>query len=285
MKSVLIGSLLFSVTHCLLATNLTYSGFNLNEGNKNAWLSAAAYCGAAEYESHVFKGPTEGFVVTYVMDDRRDTQGFVGYLPSDQSIYVVFRGSSDIKNWMTDLSVVKVSYKGYCCGKACKIHRGFYGEAQEEFDGIYEAVKELQNKYPSYKVKTTGHSLGAALSQITAMMLKDEGINVATHYNFGQPRIGDANYAECASSYVTTERVTHLKDTVPHIPFESWGFVHECREAYESTTTTVNPQVKDCSTTNCDDPTCAEQWQFKNTNAADHCIYLGLEICSCSAVS
>ena len=114
---------------------------------------------------------------------------------------------------------------------------------QEEFGGILSEVKRLRGKYPDYHVKCTGHSLGAALAQLTAMSLKDNGITVSTLYNFGQPRIGDANYASCSSSYIPTERVTHLKDTVPHIPYESWGFVHECREAYESTTTTNNPQV------------------------------------------
>ena len=33
------------------------------------------------------------------------------------------------------------------------------------------------------------------------------------------------------------------QDTVPHIPFESWGFEHQLREAYESSTTSTNPQV------------------------------------------
>ena len=51
----------------------------------------------------------------------------------------------------------------------------------------------------------------AALSQIIAMMLKADGIDVATHYNFGQPRIGDSAYAQCANSFLPTERVTHLK--------------------------------------------------------------------------
>ena len=51
----------------------------------------------------------------------------------------------------------------------------------------------------------------AALGQIVAMMLKADGVDVATHYNFGQPRIGDENYARCANSFLPTERVTHLK--------------------------------------------------------------------------
>jgi len=266
-------------------TNLTSTLFNLNEANKNAWLSAAAYCGASAVKTHTFKGPTTGFVVTYTFDDRLDTQGFVGYLPSDASIYVAFRGSSNIQNWITNLEVTKTKYNGYCCGKACEVHKGFYSAEQSVFPGILAEVKRLKSLHSTYSVKCTGHSLGAALAQLTAMDLKANGIAVSTLYNFGQPRVGDANYAACASTYIPTERVTHLKDTVPHIPYESWGYVHECREAYESTTTATNPVVKDCSATNCDDATCAEQWEFYQTNIPDHLTYLGLAISSCAAVS
>lgn len=274
------------ITATELNETLTATTFNLAEANKNAWLSAAAYCGASKYKTHVFKGPTTGFVVTYVIDDHLDTQGYIGYLPSDSSIYVVFRGSSSIQNWITNLEVTKVAYTGSCCGLSCQVHKGFYSAEQSLIAGVLNEVKRLRGLYPTYKVKCTGHSLGAALAQLTAMDLKNKGgFTVSTVYNFGQPRIGDANYASCSSSSLPTERVTHLKDTVPHIPYESWGFVHECREAYESTTTTVNPAVKDCSATNCDDATCAEQWQFYQTNVDDHLVYLGLKISDCAAVS
>jgi hypothetical protein len=43
--------------------------------------------------------------------------------------------------------------------------------------------------------------------------------------------------------------------------------------------------VRDCSTTNGEDPTCAEQWEFRQTNVDDHLIYLGLKISDCAAVS
>jgi hypothetical protein len=103
-------------------------------------------------------------------------------------------------------------------------------------------VKRLLGLYPTYTVKSTGHSLGAALALLTAMDLKNNGIPTLV-YNFGQPRVGDAKFASCVASKVPTERVTHLKDTVPHVPYESWGYLHATREAYESTTTSTNPQV------------------------------------------
>lgn len=77
----------------------------------------------------------------------------------------------------------------------------------------------------------------------TAMDLANSGIQ-NTVYNFGQPRVGDKNFATCSSSKISVERVVHLKDTVPHVPFESWGYLHGTREAYESSSTASNPQVK-----------------------------------------
>ena len=47
--------------------------------------------------SHKFEGSALGFVATKVLYDAvTDTEGYVGYLASDNSIYVVFRGSSSI---------------------------------------------------------------------------------------------------------------------------------------------------------------------------------------------
>lgn len=44
--------------------------------------------------------------------------------------------------------------------------------------------------HPTYAVKTTGHSLGAALALLSGMALLNEGID-NTMINFGQPRVGD----------------------------------------------------------------------------------------------
>ena len=127
------------------------------------------------------------------------------------------------------------------------------------FSDVLSEVKRLQAELPSYSVRCTGHSLGtthsnssqfpslinppgAALALLTSMDLANNGIPNSV-YNYGQPRVGDSQFATCSSSKITVERVTHLKDPVPHIPFESWNYVHGCREAYESSSTATNPQV------------------------------------------
>ena len=113
---------------------------------------------------------------------------------------------------------------------------------QAVFPGILKEVQRLRSAYPSYAVKCTGHSLGAALALLTSFDLKANGISSIV-YNFGQPRVGDTQFTKCVASRIPLERVTHLKDSVPHIPYESWGYLHEVREAYESSTTSTNPQV------------------------------------------
>jgi len=242
-------------------------------------LSAAAYCDKDHYQSHVFKGPTAGFVVTYVIyDARHDTQGYVGYLPADQSIYVVYRGSQSMNNWISNLNAFKTPYTSFAeCG--CQVHKGFYEAEQNVIADIVSAVKKQQSAHPGWQVKVTGHSLGAALAQLTSMDLIKAGIP-CTVYNYGQPRTGDQKYAAFANSKVSTWRVTHNKDMVPHLPFTTqMEFYHVCREEFED----ASGAVRTCDTS-CEDKTCADQYDFKNTNTDDHLTYLGLRV-SCDAVS
>lgn len=54
-----------------------------------------------------------------------DLEGFIGYLPSDDSIYVVFRGSSSLNNWIANMTTTKTAYTSYPeCN--CEVHLGWY---------------------------------------------------------------------------------------------------------------------------------------------------------------
>jgi len=259
--------------------NVTTSAYDGNQAQISLWLSAAAYCGKSAYSTHTFKGPTSGFVVSSIISGLgADTEGFVGYLPSDKSIYVVYRGSQTIRNWVTNLNAFKTPYTSFPdCN--CQVHKGFYEAEQSVIGDIVKTVKSLQSKNPGYAVKVTGHSLGAALAQLTAMDLVKSGIS-ASVYDFGQPRVGDKAYASFSNSKVSTWRVVHNKDMVPHVPYTTgMDFYHVCREQFQD----VNNNLKTCDTS-CEDPTCGDQYSFAQTNIDDHLVYLGMSV-SCSAVS
>jgi hypothetical protein len=61
--------------------------------------------------THRYEGTAAGFIASKVLYDKTtDTNGFVGYLPSNNSIYVVFRGSISIVNWISDFDATAADY-------------------------------------------------------------------------------------------------------------------------------------------------------------------------------
>ena len=61
-------------------------------------LSNVAYCGGNAYSTYNYTGVLAGFQFKYKILSRivDDTEGLVGILPSDKSIYIALRGSTNI---------------------------------------------------------------------------------------------------------------------------------------------------------------------------------------------
>jgi len=252
-----------------LSKILSYDSAQLNTG---VWLSGAAYCGKDKYKTMILGGPATGFTYKETLYDvKTDLQGYIGILPTTKSIYVVIRGSSSIINWLDDFEVKLVPYDSFPeCN--CKVHYGFYNSALSVTDKMITTVKKLQTQYPGYSVVVTGHSYGASCGQLLAMELVKKGINVKL-YDYGQPRVGDANYATFVNTKIAEYyRTTHNKDIVPHVPpIEGFGYQHSCREIFEDS----SGKLTVCSATNCEDPKCADQFSLVQTNSDDHSYYLG----------
>lgn len=253
---------------CLMCATVS-AGFSMNHANISVWLSAAAYCGKEKYMNMTLSGVATGFEVKHtIYDPKSDLQGFVGILPSAQKIFVVFRGSSSTRNWIEDFKVAKTNYTSYpYCN--CNVHAGFYETTMNIVDSTMEAIQTLRRKY-KYDIIVTGHSYGAAISQLFSVeMLLDDIPNAI--YNFGQPRVGDMDFA----FYVNTLqknlwRFTHNRDIVPHLPpMEGFQYYHSCQEVFEN----ESGELTMCS--KCEDVTCADQYDLLNTNTEDHSIYLG----------
>ena len=201
-----------------------------------------------------------------------DTNGFIGYLPSDKSIYVAFRGSESISNWISDLNADKDPYRlSPECN--CSVHSGFQNCTESVSAQVLAEVKRLKALYPTYSVKTTGHSLGGALAQMTAMMLIKNGIPT-TMINFGQPRVGDKDYAAYSNSVFPNQyRHVHHQDMVPHnptsgLPYYYW---HTAYEMYEDKAGTT---IKQCNSSG-EDPSCSDGINILLLGIDDHLVYLG----------
>jgi hypothetical protein len=248
------------------------SSYDSTQLNTCVWLSGAAYCGKDNYSSMILKGPASSFVYKDTLYDiKTDLQGYIGVLPTTKSIYVVLRGTSSLINWLDDFEVKLVPYTSFPeCN--CNVHYGFYNSALSVSTKAVSVVKNLIKQYSGYSVVVTGHSYGASCGQLIAMELERNGIKVKI-YDYGQPRVGDKNYATFVNTKIEEYwRATHNKDTVPHVPpIEGFGYYHSCKEIFEDST----GKLKVCSETNCEDPTCADQYKLVQTNTEDHSYYLG----------
>jgi len=126
-----------------------------------------------------------------IYNELADVQGFIGYLPSDESIYVTFKGmgsgsTANYYEWIGNLLVPYTEWLPECAG--CHVHLGIYTAVKIVMPEIHAEVLRLQSEFPSYQTKTTGHSLGSNFAQLTAMSLLSKGVQVDQMLNFGQMR-------------------------------------------------------------------------------------------------
>jgi len=252
----------------LLSLSYEISGIlNWELANCSISLSATSYCGVTSIPRHKFTGNSAGFIVfSTIYNEKYDAEGYIGYRPVDKMIYVVFRGSYSIANWIADLDYFTTPYPG--CAN-CRVHLGFYNYEQSIIKDIIKDVISLQKKFPEYGVISTGHSLGAACASLVAADLIMAGIKT-TLINFGSPRFANKELSEYLSTLIPSiTRVTHHRDLVPHIPPALQGFQHISGEYYED----VDGSVRECS--GYEDPTCSDQFTL-STSLYDHYFYLGV---------
>ncbi len=248
-------------------------------GYSSLYLAEFAYCGDPMNIDYSSNSYVSDFVPTQAFSAESGTiVGFVGYQPSVQAIWVSFRGTEDLSNWLTDLDVIRTTYP-LCSG--CSAHEGFYSAEQAALPSISSAVQALYNQYPGYSIVVTGHSLGGALATLCALDLSTSyAANQIYLYNYGSPRIFNQAGADWASSNAGINigaRRTHYQDIVPHVPPEFLGFHHISGEIYENGPSSNWPNfpggtLQDCSGE--EDPNCADQ--FDGTSVADHLLYSGV---------
>ena len=120
------------------------------------------------------------------------TRCIIRHYPEEDTLYIGFRGSADKDDWITNIKFELVSFNKLDC---VKVHKGF----KERSDNILE---ELPAKILGYeplpaKIVTSGHSLGAAISQLIHIQLdgklKNESKCELINITFAPPMVGNLN--------------------------------------------------------------------------------------------
>lgn len=193
--------------------------------------------------------------------------GYVG--KSNESIIIAFRGSDTKSNWILDFDFV---YRDYPNVPKAFVHAGFYKGYMQVASQITQVVLALQSESPELTVVSTGHSLGAALALLNAAGLAQAGVKNLEVWNFGQPRVGNKEFADYVDSQVKTiYRTINQQDIVPHLPPQDLGYHHVAREVWFPTNYTIFVLCNDSG----EDPTCSDSVPIIDYKPQDHLTYMG----------
>lgn len=200
----------------------------------------------------------------YLRPHADDVTGIFGIVANyrDNRLVLVFRGSQNARDWMTNFRVRMKKYtfhpeddKNYKRETDIGIHRGFANRLEgivlddedSELLSLYDLIKKkllasVHNKFPPDNAHdkskcglyVTGHSLGGALATIAGYLLaQDPDIQAAfdgpvTTVSFAAPRVGNHGFRRVHQHLETTGRLRHLRvmnddDYVPTIPKHNVG--------------------------------------------------------------
>lgn len=250
-------------------------------------LAGAAYCPRESLESWSCGDYCNDVPVSSVkVCQGTATQAFVGMW--EEKGLVSFEGSSNIKSWLRNIDFVQTEAPWEEC-EECWVHEGFLQEYQTLEDCIKASLEAIGAPSGS-TIRTTGHSLGAALNTIAMLDLDYAGWIIEESYDFGKPRTGNSAFAQAWDSKFSSIafRVTHHQDPVPQLPADDILGLHPDWEH------TQPEMFYDGDVSNgyeeCNEPhqtTCCEQyWNipfhvlFQNS-VDDHLQYLDLRISDC----
>ncbi|OAD06561.1 hypothetical protein MUCCIDRAFT_170034 [Mucor lusitanicus CBS 277.49] len=176
----------------------------------------------------------DGKIIKTFTSFASDTNGFLLRSDKEKTIYLVFRGTSSFRNAITDLKFDKVAYPNV---KGARVHKGFLASYNEIISSYFPAMQEQLTAFPSYNIIITGHSLGGAQAVLAGIDLyaRDKRItekNLKIFTN-GMPRIGSPEFAYYVdSTKIPLYRSVNERDIVPHLPPQSFGFLHPGVEAW-----------------------------------------------------
>ncbi|TFK48429.1 alpha/beta-hydrolase [Heliocybe sulcata] len=174
-------------------------------------------------------------------DDGLIPMYFIASDPDTESVVVAHQGtnSKSILSIANDVQIALVDLNTTLfpqAGKDVQVHDGFQKTFERTADGVLSGVRDALNSTGAKKVLVTGHSLGAAVASMDAVMLKmnlDPSISLTTTI-FGLPRVGNQEWADLVDSNLGTSftHITNQNDPVPTVPPQLLGYVQPQGEVH-----------------------------------------------------
>lgn len=139
----------------------------------------------------------------------------------DGSLFLVFRGSKSLDDFLVDAEFKPVAYSAPTPNPppGMFVARGWYAV----FNGLVKALDAQLQTIGGRPLTITGHSLGSALATLATPLAVSHNV-AALHYNSASPKVGLQSFRDYYESLkVQTFRLVNTADTVPNLPPQSSG--------------------------------------------------------------
>ncbi|KAF8265526.1 Alpha/Beta hydrolase protein [Lactarius quietus] len=235
----------------------------------------------AKYSSAVYQficpRPLGNKLVESFWNTLTHAHGFVVRDDTRREIVVVFRGSFELTDVLTDgnLVLVPLMSRGVEDNEA-RVHAGFLISYNSVRSVVIRTVREQLEAFPDYVVALAGHSMGGAMAALAALSVRSNIPSAAVRlFTFGQPRTGDAAFADLLESMIGLDnifRAVHTKGIVPTVIPESFGYHHHASEYWQFQEPPNTSTVRRCEGQ--EDPQCSHSIPSQGINPA-HGVYFG----------
>lgn len=168
------------------------------------------------------------YITKKIMSVTTDTQ--VYYESGTSELFITFRGTQNIFDWIINLRMIKREYPYIKEHTDVRIHEGFllsYDSVRKQIHDLIEAGLRLEDHL---HLTIAGHSLGGAIAKICAFDIAESGIfQTKLDYanirliTFGAPKVGNDTFVETFDrlpvEYYKVENVWDLVRLVPIFTF------------------------------------------------------------------
>jgi hypothetical protein len=129
------------------------------------------------------------------------------------NLYILFRGTLFDYEWKHDFNYIQTSTT--IGPKKGKVHKGF----QSMYLKYQPYIVSYINKYKPKVLWVAGHSLGAALTVLTALDIST-AVPTLNAYTFASPKVGNSDFVDAFNALpnVVLQQYINESDVVPWIP-------------------------------------------------------------------
>lgn len=170
----------------------------------------------------------------FLFTGSEEKYGLVFQSQADPGTFIfAFRGTdSDLDGW-EDVHFLTTGFaptRG-SIDPTPEVASGFYGIYDSMGDSMTQSMRQqlfaLLDKYQPQQVYVTGHSLGAALSQLFSLDLAISQPTASTNINFASPMVGTGSWQTAYGNTIAAGdsiRVYNYWDYVPSLPPGEFGY-------------------------------------------------------------